>query len=218
MLSQTLYFALGGYLLGAIPFGKIIAQVAAKIDITQRGSKNIGATNVARELGLKWGLLTLCLDVLKGLVPVLVFAAASAKGDMASQMALAVVSLCPLLGHQFSVFMGFRGGKGVATALGIYLALSPISCVLGLFVFLLVMLKWDFVSLASMVSAGSIPIFLTFFHQPKPLVLASVIMAALIYFKHGENVLRLVKGEERKWKQRDDQVKNSTSRSSSSSE
>jgi len=218
MLSQTLYFALGGYLLGAIPFGKIIAQVAAKIDITQRGSKNIGATNVARELGLKWGLLTLCLDVLKGLVPVLVFAAASAKGDMASQMALAVVSLCPLLGHQFSVFMGFRGGKGVATALGIYLALSPISCVLGLFVFLLVMLKWDFVSLASMVSAGSIPIFLTLFRQPKPLVLASVIMAALIYFKHGENVLRLVKGEERKWKQRDDQVKNSTSRSSSSSE
>ncbi|MCF8127218.1 MAG: glycerol-3-phosphate 1-O-acyltransferase PlsY [Deltaproteobacteria bacterium] len=218
MLSQTLYFALGGYLLGSIPFGKIIAQMAAKIDITQRGSKNIGATNVARELGLKWGLLTLCLDVLKGLVPVLVFAAASAKGDMASQMALAVVSLCPLLGHQFSVFMGFRGGKGVATALGIYLALSPISCVLGLFVFLLVMLKWDFVSLASMVSAGSIPIFLTLFHQPKPLVLASVIMAALIYFKHGENVLRLVKGKERKWKQRNDQVKNSTSRSSSSSE
>jgi acyl phosphate:glycerol-3-phosphate acyltransferase len=218
MLSQTLYFVLGGYLLGAIPFGKIIAKMAAKIDITQRGSKNIGATNVARELGLKWGLLTLCLDVLKGLLPVLVFAAASDKGDMASQMALAVVSLCPLLGHQFSVFMGFRGGKGVATALGIYLALSPISCVLGLFVFLLVMLKWDFVSLASMVSAGSIPIFLTLFHQPKTLVLASVIMAALIYFKHGENVLRLVKGKERKWKQRDDQVKNSTSRSSSSSE
>jgi acyl phosphate:glycerol-3-phosphate acyltransferase len=218
MLSQTLYFALGGYLLGAIPFGKIIAQMAAKIDITQRGSKNIGATNVARELGLKWGLLTLCLDVLKGLVPVLVFAAASAKGDMASEMALAVVSLCPLLGHQFSVFMGFRGGKGVATALGIYLALSPISCVLGLFVFLLMMLKWDFVSLASMVSAGAIPIFLTLFHQPKPLVLASVIMAALIYFKHGENVFRLVKGKERKWKQRNDQVKNSTSRSSSSSE
>jgi acyl phosphate:glycerol-3-phosphate acyltransferase len=217
MLSQTLYFALGGYLLGAIPFGKIIAQMAAKIDITQRGSKNIGATNVARELGLKWGLLTLCLDVLKGLVPVLVFAAASV-GDIASQMALAVVSLCPLFGHQFSVFMGFRGGKGVATALGIYLALSPISCVLGLLVFLLVMLKWDVVSLASMVSAGSIPIFLTLFHQPKPVVLASVIMAALIYFKHGENVLRLVKGEERKWKQRNDQVKNSTSRSSSSSE
>lgn len=218
MVSQTLYFALGGYLLGAIPFGKIIAQMAAKIDITQRGSKNIGATNVARELGLKWGLLTLSLDILKGLVPVLVFGAASIKGDISSQMALAVVSLCPLLGHQFSVFMGFRGGKGVATALGIYLALSPIACVLGLMVFLLVMLKWDFVSLGSMVSAGSIPIFLTLFHQPKTLVLASVIMAALIYLKHGENVLRLVKGEERKWKQRNDQVKNSTSRSSSSSE
>jgi len=202
MLSQTLYFALGGYLLGAVPFGKIIAQMAAKIDITQRGSKNIGATNVARELGLKWGLLTLALDVLKGLVPVLVFMVFSFRGDISSQMALAVVALCPLLGHQFSIFMGFRGGKGVATALGIYLALSPIACALGLLVFLMVMLKWDFVSLGSMISAGSIPIFLTLFHQPKAVVLASVIMAALIYFRHRENVLRLVRGEERKWKQR----------------
>ena len=202
MLSQTLYFALGAYLLGAVPFGKIIARMAAQIDITQRGSKNIGATNVARELGLKWGLLTLVLDVLKGLVPVLVFSVCFFKGDTSSQMALAVVCLCPLLGHQFSIFIGFRGGKGVATALGIYLALSPIACVLGLLVFLLVVLKWDFISLGSLVSAGSIPIFLTLFHQPKPVVFASLVMAALIYFKHGENVLRLVGGEERKWKQR----------------
>jgi glycerol-3-phosphate acyltransferase PlsY len=218
MLSQTLYFAMAGYLLGAVPFGKIIAQMAAKIDITQRGSRNIGATNVARELGLKWGLLTLTLDVLKGLVPVLVFMAISFKGDVSSQLGLAVVSLCPLLGHQFSVFMGFRGGKGVATALGIYLALSPIACFLGLLVFLLVMLKWDFVSLSSMVSAGSIPIFLTLSDQPEPVVLTSVFMAALIFFRHRENVLRLVGGEERKWKHRNDQVKNSTKRSSSSSE
>ena len=202
MLSQTLYFALGAYLLGAVPFGKIIAGMAAQVDITQRGSKNIGATNVARELGLKWGLLTLACDVLKGLIPILVFSACSFTGDISSQMPLAVVSLCPLRGHQISIFMGFRGGKGVATALGIYLALSPIACVLGLLVFLLVVLKWDFISLGSMVSAGSIPIFLTLFHQPKPVVFASVVMAALIYFKHGENVLRLVRGEERKWKQR----------------
>ena len=202
MLIQTLYFALGAYLLGAIPFGKIIARLAAQIDITKRGSKNIGATNVARELGLKWGLLTLALDVLKGLVPILVFSACSVKGDIWGQMALAAVSLCPLLGHQYSIFMGFRGGKGVATALGIYLALSPVSCLLGLLVFLLVVLKWDFISLGSMVSAGSIPIFLSLFHQPKPVVLASIVMAVLIYFRHGENVVRLVKGEERKWKQR----------------
>ncbi len=202
MLSQTLYFALGAYLLGAVPFGKIIARMAAQVDITQRGSKNIGATNVARELGLKWGLLTLACDVLKGLVPIFVFSVCSFTGDISSQMALAVVSLCPLLGHQFSIFMGFRGGKGVATALGIYLALSPIACGLGLLVFLLVVLKWDFISLGSMVSAGSIPIFLTLFNQPKPVVLASLVMAALIYFRHGENVLRLITGEERKWKQR----------------
>jgi acyl phosphate:glycerol-3-phosphate acyltransferase len=218
MLNQTLYFALGAYILGAVPFGKIIARMAAQIDITKKGSKNIGATNVARELGLKWGLLTLALDVLKGLVPTLVFSACFFRGDISSQMALAVVSLCPLLGHQFSIFMGFRGGKGVATALGVYLALSPIACALGLFVFLLTVLKWDFISLGSMVSAGSVPIFLTLLHQPKPVVFASVIMAALIYFRHGENVLRLVRGEERKWNRRKSQVRNSTNRSSSSSE
>jgi glycerol-3-phosphate acyltransferase PlsY len=202
MLIQTLYFALGAYLLGAVPFGKIIARLAAQIDITKRGSKNIGATNVARELGIKWGLLTLALDVLKGLVPILVFSAYSLEADLSGRIALAAVSLCPLLGHQFSIFIGFRGGKGVATALGIYLALSPASCLLGLLVFLLVVLKWDFISLGSMVSAGSIPIFLTLFHQPKPVILASVVMAALIYYRHGENVVRLVQGEERKWKQR----------------
>jgi len=202
MLIETLYFALGAYLLGAVPFGKIIARLAAQIDITKRGSKNIGATNVARELGIKWGLLTLALDVLKGLVPILVFSAYSLEVDFSGRIALAAVSLCPLLGHQFSIFMGFRGGKGVATALGIYLALSPASCLLGLLVFLLVVLKWDFISLGSMVSAGSIPIFLALFHQPKPVILASVVMAALIYYRHGENVVRLVQGDERKWKQR----------------
>jgi len=218
MLTQTICFALGAYLLGAVPFGKIIAKLVAQMDITQRGSKNIGATNVARELGIKWGILTLALDVLKGLVPILVFYSYSLKGGNSGQMALAAVSLCPLLGHQFSVFMGFRGGKGVATALGIYLALSPVSCFLGLLVFLLVVLKWDFISLGSMVSSGSIPIFLTLFHEPKPVVLASVVMAALIFFRHGENVARLVRGEERRWKRRSDQVKNSTNRSNSSSE
>ena len=202
MLIETLYFALGAYLLGAVPFGKIIARLAAQIDITKRGSKNIGATNVARELGIKWGLLTLALDVLKGLVPILVFSAYSLEADLSGRIALAAVSLCPLLGHQFSIFMGFRGGKGVATALGIYLALSPASCLLGLLIFIPVVLKWDFISLGSMVSAGSIPIFLTLFHQPKPVILASVVMAALIYYRHGKNVVRLVKGEERKWKQR----------------
>lgn len=202
MLSQTLYFALGAYLLGAVPFGKIIARIVAQIDITQRGSRNIGATNVARELGLKWGLLTLLLDVSKGLVPVLIFSACSNKGDIWGQIALAMVTLCPLLGHQFSVFMGFEGGKGVATAMGVYLALSPIGCLMGVLVFVLVVLKWDYISLGSMVSAGSIPIFLALFQQPKPVVLASVIMAVFIYFRHVENITRLVRGEERKWKRR----------------
>jgi glycerol-3-phosphate acyltransferase PlsY len=98
--------------------------------------------------------------------------------------------------------MGFRGGKGVATALGVYLALSPISCLMGVLVFVLVVMKWDYISLGSMVSAGSIPIFLALFQQPKPVVLASILMAVFIYFRHVENITRLVRGEERKWKRR----------------
>lgn len=202
MFGLTLYFALGAYLLGGIPFGKIIARIVAQIDITQRGSRNIGATNVARELGLKWGLLTLTLDILKGLVPILLFSTSTAGSGLSGDIALALVSLCPLLGHQFSIFMGLKGGKGVATALGAYLALSPISCLLGLSVFVLVVVKWHYVSLGSMISAGSVPIFLALLHQPMPLVLASVVMAILIYLKHAENISRLARGEEKSWKHR----------------
>lgn len=202
MLGQTLYFSVAAYLLGAVPFGKLLAKLVARIDITQRGSRNIGATNVARELGLGWGLVTLALDVLKGLLPVLLFYRVSYTGDLTSQIALAVVSLSPLLGHQFSIFMGFKGGKGVATALGVYLALSPFSCLLGLVVFLLVVIRWDYVSLGSMIASGAVPIFLTLFHQPKPVVFASVFMAALIYVRHRENISRLARGEETKWKKR----------------
>lgn len=201
MLRQTLFFALGAYLAGAIPFGKIIARFAAHIDITQRGSKNIGATNVARELGMKWGLLTLMFDVLKGMIPVLLFIIIASQDSPWFPFAVALISLCPLVGHQFSIFMGFRGGKGVATALGIYLVFSTPACLMGLLVFILLMIKWRYVSLGSMVSAFTMPIFLTLLNEPVGIVLTSVMMAALIFYRHGDNVMRLVGGTENKWKQ-----------------
>ena len=102
-----LYLA-GAFLLGAVPFGKIIAWLAAGVDIARQGSGNIGATNVARTMGVKWGLLTLFLDALKGFVPVFLFSYLFPE----SMLGPSLVGLCALLGHQFSPFLRFRGGKG----------------------------------------------------------------------------------------------------------
>ena len=202
MAYQSILFAIGAYVLGAIPFGKVVAKYVARIDITQRGSGNIGATNVARELGMKWGVITLILDVLKGLAPVLLFSLYASQTGTAYEIALAGIGLCALLGHMFPVFLGFHGGKGVATALGVYLAISPLSCLFGLILFVLIVIKWDFISLGSIISAGTMPLFFILLGKSHPVIIASVIMALLICYKHKENIERLIKGEERKWKKK----------------
>ncbi|MBN1101966.1 MAG: glycerol-3-phosphate 1-O-acyltransferase PlsY [Deltaproteobacteria bacterium] len=191
-------FFVVSYLLGSIPFGRLIAQRVARIDITRRGSGNIGATNVARELGVKWGLVTLLLDLLKGLAPTLAFRALFPGQDTA----LSIVGVCALLGHQFTPFLRFRGGKGVATALGVYLAISPLSCLGALVVFVLVVSVWDFISLGSMAGAAAMPLFLALASVPAVIVLASAFMACFIFLKHKENIRRLLAGNERKWRKR----------------
>jgi glycerol-3-phosphate acyltransferase PlsY len=211
-------FAIAAYIVGSIPFGKLIAWYVARIDITRRGSGNIGATNVAREIGMKWGIITLILDMLKGLAPMGAFSLYTSGSGTAHGIAFAGIGLCALLGHMFPLFLSFRGGKGVATALGIYLAMSPLSCLCGLILFILIVAIWDFISLGSIIAACAMPIFLLLFGKPYPFVAASLFMALLICFKHKENIGRLIRGEERKWRQRDRQGKSSNSLSNSSSE
>ena len=191
-------FPLVCYLFGSIPFGKLISQWAAGIDITQRGSGNIGAANVAREIGIKWGLFTLVLDAFKGFVPVFLFGLLFPQIEVGH----AVVGLSTLIGHQFSLYRRFRGGKGVATALGIYLAISPISSLIALFVFVLTVYIWDFVSLGSIVSASIMPFVLTFLGKTDTLLITSLLVAGLICLKHKDNIHRLVRGRERKWRRR----------------
>ncbi len=189
---------LTSYLAGTVPFGTIIARKVAGLDITQKGSGNIGATNVARELGLKWGLLTLMLDLLKGFLPVLVFTLF--MPDHASGQAM--VGLSALLGHQFSIFKRFKGGKGVATALGIYLALAPLSALMAIPFFILTVAVSDFVSLGSMLGASIMPILLALQGTSWHIIAASVVMAVLICIKHADNIQRLLRGEERHWRKR----------------
>lgn len=184
MSFQLAFYILVSYLSGSIPFGKVIASRVARIDITKRGSGNIGATNVARELDLKWGLLTLTLDLLKGLVPALVFMAFAYKDGTTGEIGLIAVGLAALVGHQFSVFLKFRGGKGVATALGVYLAVSPLSCMAAVLLFILVVSIWKFVSLGSMISAISMPVFLYLFGHSLIIIIGSATVAAQIGRAH----------------------------------
>ncbi len=219
MIYQGIFYAVAAYLFGSIPFGKLIARKVASIDITTRGSRNIGATNVARELGIKWGLLTLFLDILKGFVPVfLVSNYASPALGIYHCIGVSVVCLAALLGHQFSIFLRFRGGKGVGTAAGVYLAISPLSCLIALLLFLLIVYKWDYISLGSMIAACAMPFLLVAFGESPSAVISSIIVAALICFKHTENIQRLLRGAEMKWSERKSQDNRSRSLPNSSSE
>jgi glycerol-3-phosphate acyltransferase PlsY len=193
-------YSILAYLLGSIPFGKWIARRVARIDISKRGSGNIGATNVAREVGLRWGLLTLALDALKGALPVALLLLAPLPGpDPSGPGAPSLVGLSALLGHQFSLFEGFRGGKGVATGLGVYLVLAPFSCGIALALFVLVVYRWKYVSLGSLAAASSLPILLL--GKPSPVAALAAVAAGLIFLKHRENLRRLLRGDEPKWPQ-----------------
>jgi glycerol-3-phosphate acyltransferase PlsY len=191
------------YLLGSIPFGYLLVRVFLKQDIRASGSGNIGATNVARAGAKGLGVATLLLDLSKGLVAVLLaFWVAShvsplmsqaQKFDLATMAAVAAV-----VGHCFPVWLAFRGGKGVATALGVFLALVPRAtlCILG--VFLVVLLLTRYVSLASIIAAIAFPLFAFYFvREPSALVIFGFLaIPLLICVKHWGNIQRLVAGTE----------------------
>ena len=208
-------FPLGAYLLGAVPFGRIIAKAVASIDIRTQGSGNIGATNVARELGLKWGALTLALDGFKGAVPVLL---AEVLGGEAPGLAEAA-GIAAIVGHQFSVFLGFRGGKGVATALGVFGAMEPVATAAALLVFLAAVAVTDHVSVGSMAASLAVPVILALTGGGVERVVMAFAVSGLILAAHRENIGRLARGEERGWRRdRSDQEKRSRRPSNSSSE
>ncbi len=183
------------FVMGAVPFGRIIGKAVARVDVREVGSRNIGATNVAREVGTGWGVVTLILDALKGGLPVLVAATLGRGG-----VGLAEVSgLAAMVGHQYSPFLGFRGGKGVATALGVFLAMDPVACLPALVVFVSVVLLWDMVSLGSMIAACTVPVSLMILGGGWERVVVGAAVAGLIVVAHRENVRRIVRGNERRW-------------------
>ncbi|MGE3537042.1 MAG: glycerol-3-phosphate 1-O-acyltransferase PlsY [Candidatus Tectimicrobiota bacterium] len=182
------------YLLGSISFGLLIARLHGEANLRQRGSGNIGATNVARILGKTAGVLTLLGDGLKGLVAVFM---AQAWGQAGLVPALA--ALGAVLGHMFPVYHGFRGGKGVATALGVLIPTLPLPLLGGLVAWVVVVTVWRYISVASMVAALTIPMLAMLGAYPLPLVLAASSIALLVLYKHRDNLQRLLQGRESKF-------------------
>lgn len=190
---------IGAYLLGSIPFGVLISQKVARLDITKAGSGNIGATNVAREVGLKWGVITLLADVLKGFIPVVLARYLLGSSIEMNEALKGMIGLTALLGHQFPVYSHFRGGKGVATCLGVFLAISPISCLFSGVMFFILVALWRYISLGSILGALTMPIWLYLTGHSTFMILPSLVMSLLITFQHRGNIQRLIQGNERRW-------------------
>jgi len=190
---MTFFLVLLGYLLGSIPTGVIIG-VLAGIDVRSAGSGNIGATNVARLAGWRRGILTLLGDTAKGMLPV---GLGMALGFPLS--AIALTGFAAFVGHLFPVYLKFKGGKGVATALGVLLLLAPLATVyLGVIFFLVVWISRR-VSLGSMLSALLAPVMAYFLDYAPAVVWLSLALAVLIVIRHRENIQRLLAGAEPKF-------------------
>lgn len=197
MIAVWLYLA--SYLLGAVPFGVLVAR-AKGVDIMSVGSGNIGATNVARTLGKGPGFLVLALDLVKGLLPAL--AARWWIGDHAGlrgeEQAL-VCGVLAVLGHSFSPFLRFRGGKGVATGLGMLLGAVPWVAAGALAVFVLTMLLTRIVSLSSILASGSLAVFALVFGSRPGVALLMTALFVYVLVRHRANIQRLREGKEPKF-------------------
>jgi glycerol-3-phosphate acyltransferase PlsY len=179
-----------GYLLGSIPFGFLIVRVSAGADIRRQGSGNIGATNVFRKS--RWaGVGTLLLDGGKGYLAVLI--ARWMGGDPAWQ---AIAALAAILGHVFTVWLRFKGGKGVATGCGAYLAICPAAVVTTLVVFVVTVAVTRYISLASILATGAFPLWAYLYGEPVSVLLWGALGASVIILKHHQNIRRLFAGTE----------------------
>ena len=196
MQTELIITLIASYLIGAIPSGVVLTKLTGAGDVRKSGSGNIGATNVYRTAGRKLGILTLVGDIIKGVLPVIY--ATMIAGMSPEQTAM--IACATFLGHLYPVYLGFKGGKGVATALGIYLVLSPLSVLYAGILFVLLVWIWRYVSLGSILAAALVPPLVYFIEQSIPLLIASLFISLMVIWRHRENIGRLLAGEENKFK------------------
>jgi len=199
-LSIVLWI-LAAYLLGAIPTSYLAGKVGRGIDLREHGSKNLGATNVYRILGWKYAIPVALFDIAKGAIPVLFF---SRWAGPAEHPWLSVaVGGAAVLGHMFSPYVSFKGGKGVATAAGMFLALAPLAIVIAIVVWGICLWLTGYVSLSSIIAVLSVPLSIALLQPHSPYVFwASVALVALIIFAHRRNIARLLAGTENRFRTR----------------
>lgn len=199
MLAAALALV-ASYLLGAIPTSHLVSRLFAKIDLREHGSGNLGATNLYRVLGWKYAIPVALFDIAKGAIPVLVFAPRAVDSEL---FALAC-GVAAILGHVFSIFVGFKGGKGVATAAGVMLALTPLALAVAAGVWALLVLLTGYVSVGSIAAATVLPFAVYLLEHPTTgeLLWIDAAVAAGVIFLHRRNIQRLLKGTENRFGRR----------------
>ncbi len=197
MDSSWLGLVVAAYLLGAVPFGLVVARLWGGPDPRRVGSGNIGATNVARTVSKPAGVVTLLLDVAKGALP----AALALGWQGPEQLWLApLTGLAAFLGHCWPVYLRFKGGKGVATAMGVYLSLAPTALLGILAIFVLLAWKTGHVSVGSLASCTSAPLWMLISGQNLAVVMVTLVMALVVIYRHKDNLARLRQGAEHGWR------------------
>jgi glycerol-3-phosphate acyltransferase PlsY len=190
---KTILVFIAAYLLGSIPFPYLLARFKTGRDIREMGSGNVGATNVMRTAGKTLGLLTLLLDLSKGIASV-----AAGRHFLGSNAYGAIAAFFAMIGHAYPIFLGFRGGKSVATGAGAFLMLSPLGILGSICVFAVSIALSRIVSLSSMIASAAFPLFAWIFKAQQGVVIWGAICAGLIIFRHRPNIQRLLNGEEKR--------------------
>ncbi len=186
------------YFIGSIPFAFIIGKVNG-VDIRKLGSGNVGATNVLRNLGKKWGIPCFICDFLKGMVPVLIATSVCSGNDLAPIMSV----IGTVLGHVFTIFLRFKGGKGVATTAGALMGIAWYPVLIGLIIWFITLKLTGYVSLGSIIAAAVIPIIICIDKQFNSATnYLFIVMGILVIYRHKSNIHRLIKGEESKFKKK----------------
>jgi len=216
-MVRPLLVILIAYLLGSIPFGYLLVRAGKGADVRAAGSGGTGATNVSRQAGKVFGIITLLLDAAKGAAAILIarwilgLAVLAQEGQRGSTVQtdwwIAAAAIAVIIGHCFPIWLGFRGGKGVSTGLGVFLMLAPIAVGMSALIFVLIILTTRYVSLGSIVAAATIPFFVWLrgvwinpVPNQAPLITAATIGALLIVFAHRANIRRLIGGTESRFK------------------
>ncbi|MDN5345308.1 MAG: acyl phosphate:glycerol-3-phosphate acyltransferase [Clostridia bacterium] len=180
------------YLIGSLPTAYLVGRYVYGFDIRRRGSGNVGATNALRTMGTVPGLLVLAVDALKGMLAVWLGQA------MGGPWLAALTAMLAIVGHNWSIFLEFQGGRGVATAAGAVLAMAPPVILWALLLWVIIVLLSRYVSLGSIVAVGLAPFIMLYFHRPWPYILFTFAGAALIIYRHRPNIKRLLSGTEHK--------------------